>query len=87
MSCVGGGAKSALWRQMVADIFNCEVVSPVCEEAGALGAALQAAWCFHGRQENDIPLQEITDRCVSLDRDKSASPSPDRVRHYSHLYE
>ena len=39
---VGGGAKSALWRQVVADTFDCTVVCPESSEAGAMGAALQA---------------------------------------------
>jgi xylulokinase len=39
---VGGGAKSALWRRIVADAFGLPVLVPVETEAAALGAALQA---------------------------------------------
>lgn len=48
---VGGGAKSRVWRHMVADIFALPVVSPLAREAGALGAALQALWCYCSQNE------------------------------------
>ncbi|MBV2143015.1 xylulokinase [Falsochrobactrum sp. TDYN1] len=39
----GGGAKSALWRQMQADLFGCDVVTTEgAAEGGAFGAALVA---------------------------------------------
>lgn len=40
----GGGAKSPLWRQMAADIFNCPIFVPEAAESAAFGAALQALW-------------------------------------------
>lgn len=39
----GGGAKSALWRQMQADIYNASVVTTNIEEGPAAGAAIMAA--------------------------------------------
>jgi xylulokinase len=38
----GGGSKSAIWRQICADIFNCPVVTLAESEGAALGAAIQA---------------------------------------------
>jgi xylulokinase len=38
----GGGAKSAFWRQMLADVFNKRVVSLETQEGSAYGAALLA---------------------------------------------
>jgi len=38
----GGGGKSAVWRQVCADIFGCRVVTPAESEGAALGAAIQA---------------------------------------------
>ena len=38
----GGGSKSALWRQILADIFNNEVVTMQSDEGPAYGAALIA---------------------------------------------
>jgi xylulokinase len=39
----GGGAKSALWRQLQADIYNTNVVTMNLEEGPAAGAAIMAA--------------------------------------------
>jgi xylulokinase len=40
---VGGGARSALWRQIFADIFDCRIVKTVVDQqAAALGAAALA---------------------------------------------
>ncbi|MBN1311593.1 MAG: xylulokinase [Anaerolineae bacterium] len=38
----GGGAKSALWRQILADVFNAELVTVNTTEGAAYGAALLA---------------------------------------------
>ncbi len=39
----GGGAKSSLWRQILADILNVEIVTVSAGEGAAFGAALLAA--------------------------------------------
>ncbi len=36
----GGGARSALWRQILADVFNAEIVGTNVNEGAAFGAAL-----------------------------------------------
>jgi xylulokinase len=38
----GGGSKSAVWRQICANVFNCPVVTLAESEGAALGAAIQA---------------------------------------------
>jgi xylulokinase len=38
----GGGSKSAIWRQICADVFGCRVVTLAEAEGAALGAAIQA---------------------------------------------
>jgi xylulokinase len=38
----GGASKSAIWRRICADIFNCPVVTLAQAEGAALGAAIQA---------------------------------------------
>jgi gluconokinase len=40
MMATGGFARSALWRQMMADIFDREVVVPESVESSCLGAAV-----------------------------------------------
>ena len=39
----GGGAKSKVWRQIMADVFNAEVVTLKVSEGAAYGAALAGA--------------------------------------------
>ena len=41
MAC-GGGGTSPLWRQMLADLYNCEVKTSSSKEGPALGAAILA---------------------------------------------
>ena len=41
MAC-GGGGKSPVWRQMLADMFNCKVKTLSSEEGPALGVAILA---------------------------------------------
>jgi len=84
---VGGGARSPLWRQMVADIFNCPVVCPESSEAGAMGAALQAMWCYLGQKENPASLEALTDRYLALDESTRAQPEVSRVAQYADVYQ
>ena len=41
MAC-GGGGKSPLWRQMLADLYACPVKTAVSQEGPALGVAILA---------------------------------------------
>jgi xylulokinase len=38
----GGGGNSPLWRQMIADVFGCDVVATTNKEGPALGVAILA---------------------------------------------
>jgi xylulokinase len=42
MMTAGGGGKSAMWRQMLADLYACPVKTIVSKEGPALGVALLA---------------------------------------------
>ena len=77
----GGGARSAVWRQMVADIMNTAVTCPQHTEAAALGAAIQAAWC-DGAGE----LAALCQRCVQLDPGQGATPIAANVQAYEQAY-
>jgi sugar (pentulose or hexulose) kinase len=81
----GGGAKSKLWRQIMADIFDAEVVTLKVGEGAAYGAALQALWCWRREQGEKIPIQEITDRFVELNPAETAEPAPANARSYREL--
>ena len=49
----GGGARSPVWRQIMADVFGVPVVAMAEDEGAALGAALQAAWAWHGARRGE----------------------------------
>jgi xylulokinase len=67
MLMLGGGAKSALWRQIFADVYHCTVIkSQIDQETAALGAATLAAvgsgiWTDYSRVAE---LHQIEDRCL-----------------------
>ncbi len=84
---VGGGAKSAVWRQMAADVFACPVVGLGDGEAGAIGAALQALWCVESESAaTGVSLEEITREFVALDDSSRCLPRADSVRFYREQY-
>ncbi|MCP4575473.1 MAG: xylulokinase, partial [Deltaproteobacteria bacterium] len=84
---VGGGAKSRLWRQMASEIFDLPVIRPKFEEAGAMGAALQAMWCYLTEKEGGASLKELTDDFISLDEDSRALPGTSEAIQYADIYQ
>ncbi len=81
----GGGAKSKVWRQIMADIFNAEVVTLKVSEGAAYGAALQALWCWRLQRGEKISINEITDQFVELNRSETAEPKTENVKIYREL--
>ena len=81
----GGGAKSKAWRQIMADIFNTEVVTLKVGEGAAYGAALQALWCWRRQQGEKIAIKEITDEFIQLNHDETAQPEKGTVEIYREL--
>ena len=81
----GGGAKSKTWRQIMADIFNAEVVTLKVSEGAAFGAALQALWCWRLQQGEKISISEITDEFVELNQLETATPNKQNVEVYREL--
>lgn len=75
---IGGGSRSALWRQLCADVFGVPVVTLEQAEGAALGAAIQAlAAAGHG----DIPA--LCDRLVQLDEPARREPRADLTVFYA----
>jgi xylulokinase len=83
----GGGAKSKVWRQIMADVFNAEVVTLKVSEGAAYGAALQALWCLRQQQGEKITIKEITDRFIELNKEETAMPDSKNVETYRQLQE
>ena len=82
----GGGSKSKLWRQIMADVFNTQVVTLRVSEGAAYGAALQALWTFRNQKEAaNLGIEEITDRFVKLNSRETAEPNPKNVAAYKEI--
>jgi sugar (pentulose or hexulose) kinase len=81
----GGGAKSKVWRQIMADIFDTEVVTLKVAEGAAYGAALQALWCWRHQQGESLAISDITDQFVELNPGESAEPDEINAATYREL--
>ena len=77
---IGGGAKSSLWLQIQADIFNTKVVALQNEQGPGMGAAILAAvglgWFGS--------VQEAANKFTSFG--KTYEPVPENVAHYCEYY-
>ncbi|MDB6026207.1 MAG: xylulokinase [Verrucomicrobiales bacterium] len=78
----GGGAKSKLWRQIMADVFNAEVVTLKVSEGAAYGAALQALWSWRLQQGEKVSINDITDKFVQVNKAEIALPNAKNVEAY-----
>jgi len=76
----GGGARSALWRQILADIFDCELVTVNTSEGAALGAALLAAVGAGAYPDVETACQQAI-HITGSDR-----PNPPSVNAYAQVY-
>jgi xylulokinase len=74
---IGGGARSRQWRQLLADATGATIQVPLEEEAGALGAAIQAMYVFERQKGTPLSFSEIADRCVRLSTDGQQTPRAD----------
>lgn len=84
---IGGGAKSPVWRQLVANVMNTRVVCPVSSEAAALGGAIQAVWCDLHEQGQDVSLGELCSDLVVMNDALMAEPQLDAVQAYEQAYQ
>ncbi|MEZ6195085.1 MAG: xylulokinase [Planctomycetota bacterium] len=82
---VGGGARSATWARVLADLAA-RPVSPLEEtESAALGAAVQAAWCDPEGPFGDDPIDAVAARFVRapaapiLPDPENAAPAADHL--------
>lgn len=72
VTACGGGARSAFWRQMLADALGCNIAtSKLALEGPALGAAILAGVCA-GVYDN---VADAADSIVSIDAENSPEPA------------
>ena len=83
----GGGAQSKLWRQIMADIFQVEVVTLKVSEGAAYGAALQSMWNYRLMSGEHVEMHEITDAFVKVNASETATPTSKNAAIYEELQE
>jgi xylulokinase len=71
----GGGSRSKVWRQIMADVFDAEIVTIKVSEGAAYGAALQAFWCWRLHRGERVKINDITAQFVKLNKAEGAQPS------------
>ncbi|MBC8569897.1 xylulokinase [Zongyangia hominis] len=79
MTLIGGGAKSAAWRQIFADMYRCRIQKPnVLEEATSMGAAITGGVGVGAFDDFDV-----IDRFLTIDSE--LSPIEENARIYDRL--
>ncbi|WP_404423068.1 xylulokinase [Nibricoccus sp. IMCC34717] len=84
----GGGAKSSVWRQIMADIFGVPVVAMREDEGAALGGAIQAAWCDARRSGRaKAKIADFCEGTVAVDEATRCVPAKANVARYREMQE
>ncbi|MBR9908809.1 MAG: xylulokinase [Gammaproteobacteria bacterium] len=82
----GGGSRSAVWRQMVADICQLPVSLLNQEEGAAFGAALQALWILQNTETHSLSIEQITREHLSRNEALCTQPNINNSRIYERGY-
>ncbi len=77
----GGGARSASWRRIVADVFDLPVTVQRIDEGAAFGAALQAMWMHQSSS-----LAELVHEHVEVDEASTCEPDGEQSARYDEYY-
>jgi xylulokinase len=81
MRLIGGGARSALWRQILADVYGLPILRPaLLAEATSLGAAIAG-----GVGVGIFPDFRVAHTLVRVE--EAEQPDPAHSQHYAALYE
>ncbi|MCL2213761.1 MAG: xylulokinase [Treponema sp.] len=80
----GGGAKSAIWQSIAANVTNVPVRILEGSEAAAMGGAIQALWCLENHEGKKTSIEGLADKHVTL----GAAIKPDKksVDKYNEAY-
>jgi len=81
----GGGAKSKVWRKILANALNTPIVSIAAEEGAAFGAALCALWCVAYDENPRVTANSICSQYVKCDPRSRAAPDPNAAAAYQEL--
>ncbi len=81
----GGGSKSAIWRQIAADIFGVPTICLESSEGAALGAALQAIYASQAALGQPTTFRDLCAKIVKLDDATRAKPHAEHKELYTQL--
>jgi xylulokinase len=79
----GGGANSAMWRQIISDVCNAPVTVLQQSEGAAFGAALQAVSLLNPSGTN---FEDLIDDHLARDEERCREPRPSAVNFYDETY-
>lgn len=75
---IGGGARSLGWAHLLADATGALIQIPEEDEAGCLGAAMQAAFAYGQKPGQHVTFAQLAERWVRVREERSARPDPSR---------
>jgi xylulokinase len=81
----GGGAKSPVWRQIMADVFGVPVVAMAEDEGAALGGAIQAAWADARQAKPTARITTFTEGVVAVNEETRCKPDKARAARYREI--
>ena len=81
----GGGSRSAVWRQIAADVLGLPAVALKVTEGAALGAAIQAAWTYCQVKGKPLSLERLVDDLVVVDKKTRVEPGKEAQPFYRDL--
>jgi xylulokinase len=87
IAVIGGGARSREWRRLLADATGATIQMPAEEEAGCLGAAMQAMYAHGHASGNRETFVGIANRCVRVLDHGGEEPRSVRQDGYRHARE
>jgi xylulokinase len=82
LQVIGGGARSAGWRQLLADATGTPVQVPAEAEAGCLGATIQARVAWSRLQGRQLPFPEAAAACAYGNEASGALPRVQMKQEY-----
>ncbi len=81
----GGGSKSAIWRQIAADVLGFPAVALRVTEGAALGAAIQAAWTYDKVKGKPVSLEKLVEELVIVEKKTRVEPTKESRTFYNEL--
>jgi xylulokinase len=83
----GGGANSAVWRQVVADVCRLPVTVLEQDEGASFGAALQALWALKRQSDASLEVADVVAEHLSRKEAFCTEPAARSADLYAERYD